>query len=127
MGRSRRGSSCSHRAVVPRSPLVATIHHSPGSRHIRSLSKKVGRGALTTVVLLVLAMIWAAVLIVPLVKARADGTFSDSVGTFRRQITVLERAAPGTVKPANRLRGPVAGSTIPPYRPPASVRQQARL
>jgi hypothetical protein len=81
---------------------------------------------LTTVVLLVLAMIWAAVLIVPLVRARTDGTLGDSVGTFRRQITVLERAAPGTVKPANRLRGPVAAS-IPPYRPPAAVRQQARL
>jgi hypothetical protein len=77
------------------------------------------------VVLLVLAIIWG-VLLVSWLRSRTEGTFSDSVGTFRRHLSVLERAAPSTVAPANRLRsGPVAGrSTIPPYRSSASVRGQ---
>ncbi|HEX4865029.1 MAG TPA: hypothetical protein VFV02_13230, partial [Acidimicrobiales bacterium] len=71
---------------------------------------------MTTVVLLVLAIIWG-VLLVSWLRSRTEGTFSDSVGTFRRHLSVLERAAPSTVAPANRLRsGPVAGRTsIPPY------------
>jgi hypothetical protein len=71
------------------------------------------------VVLLVLAGIWAAVLLVPFVRARAEGTLGDSVGTFRRHLSVLERAAPTTVSPANRLRTPVGQVAIPPYRPSA--------
>jgi hypothetical protein len=76
---------------------------------------------LTTVVLLVLVAIWAAVLLVPLVRAKADGTLGDSIGTFRRHLSVLERAAPTTVSPANRLRTPTGQVAIPPYRPPASM------
>lgn len=69
-------------------------------------------------VLLVLAIIWG-VLLVSWLRSRTEGTFSDSVGTFRRHLTVLERATPSVVAPANRLRsGPVAGrAAIPPYRP----------
>lgn len=76
-------------------------------------------------VLLVLAIIWG-VLLVSWLRSRTEGTFSDSVGTFRRHLSVLERAAPATVAPANRLRsGPVAGRTsIPPYRSTISVRGQ---
>jgi hypothetical protein len=73
------------------------------------------------VVLLVLAIIWG-VLLVSWLRSRTEGTFSDSVGTFRRHLTVLERATPPVVAPANRLRsGHVAGrSTIPPYRSTAA-------
>ena len=76
-------------------------------------------------VLLVLAIIWG-VLLVSWLRSRTQGTFSDSVGTFRRHLTVLERAAPSTVAPANRLRsGPVAGRVgIPPYRSLAAIRGQ---
>ena len=79
-------------------------------------------------VLLVLAIIWG-VLLVSWLRSRTEGTFSDSVGTFRRHLSVLERAAPSTVAPANRLRsGPVAGrSTIPPYRPSATVIRGQRI
>lgn len=70
--------------------------------------------------LLVLAGIWAAVLLTPLVRARADGALGDSIGSFRRHLSVLERAAPTTVSPANRLRIPPVQVAIPPYRPPAS-------
>jgi hypothetical protein len=75
---------------------------------------------LINLVLLVLVGIWAIVLIAPLVRARADGSLGDSIGSFRRHLSVLERAAPTTVPPANRLRIPPAQVAIPPYRPPAS-------
>ena len=67
-------------------------------------------------VLLVLAGIWAAVIIAPMVRARVEGTPADSIGSFRRQLSVLERTAPSVVHPANRLRVPSAAA-IPPYRP----------
>jgi len=60
------------------------------------------------VVLLVLAGIWAVVLLAPLVRRRANATLGDSIGSFRRHLSVLERAAPATVPPANRLRVPSA-------------------
>jgi hypothetical protein len=77
------------------------------------------------VVLLVLALIWGALLISWL-RSRSAGSFSDSVGTFRRHLTVLERATPPTVRPANRLRDSYA---IPAYRRPqpgAAPRPAAR-
>jgi hypothetical protein len=52
---------------------------------------------LTIVVLLILAVIWAAVLIPPLLGARAEGRPADSIGDFRRQLSVLRRAAPQTL------------------------------
>lgn len=71
-------------------------------------------------VLLVLAGIWVAVLLAPVLRARAEGTLGDSIGTFRRHLSVLERTAPTTVSPANRLRTPTGQVAIPPYRPTAS-------
>jgi hypothetical protein len=73
------------------------------------------------VVLLVLAVIWGALLISWL-RSRSVSTFSDSVGTFRRHLNVLERTTPTTVRPANRMRdtyaapafraGPIRGQRI---------------
>jgi hypothetical protein len=45
-------------------------------------------------VLLVLAGIWAAVLIPPAVRARAEGRPGDSIHNFKRQLTVLRRTGP---------------------------------
>jgi hypothetical protein len=70
------------------------------------------------VVLLVLAIVWG-ILLVSWLRSRAEGTFSDSVGTFRRHLSVLEKAAPYRVAPANRLRGP---APIPAFRAPAAIR-----
>ncbi|HEY3811165.1 MAG TPA: hypothetical protein VGL49_07005 [Acidimicrobiales bacterium] len=68
-------------------------------------------------VLLVLAIVWG-VLLVSWLRSRTEGTFYDSVGTFRRHLSVLERAAPATMAPANRLRsGPIAGRVVSAYRP----------
>lgn len=47
-------------------------------------------------VLLVLAGIWAAVLIPPAVRARAEGRPGDSISNFRRQLSVLRRTGPHT-------------------------------
>jgi hypothetical protein len=58
---------------------------------------------LTIVVLLILAVIWAAVLIPPLMGARAEGRPADSIGDFRRQLHVLRRAAPVGVPAAHTL------------------------
>ena len=54
-------------------------------------------------VLLILAVIWAAVLIPPLLGARAEGRPADSIGDFRRQLSVLRRAAPVGTPPAQTL------------------------
>lgn len=71
-------------------------------------------------VLLVLAGIWVAVIAVPLVRAKTEGKLGDSIGSFRRHLSVLERAAPMTVAPANRLRLPHSTGAIGPYRPMAA-------
>ena len=73
-------------------------------------------------VLLVLALIWGA-LLVSWLKSRSESTFSDSVGTFRRHLTVLERATPTTVRPANRLRDGYSGAAQ--YRSSARGQLQA--
>lgn len=54
-------------------------------------------------VLLVLALVWGALLISWL-RSRSVNTFGDSVGSFRRDLKVLQRTTPTTVRPANRLR-----------------------
>jgi hypothetical protein len=73
---------------------------------------------LTTVVLLILAGVWAAVIIIPLVKARAEGSAQDSIGSFQRQLSVLQRATPTVVTPANRMRAEAAApGMVAPYRP----------
>ncbi len=61
-------------------------------------------------VLLVLAIAWGAVLVL-WIRSRSGGSFGDSVGTFHRHLHVLERTAPATLAPANRLRGPALSST----------------
>ncbi len=47
-------------------------------------------------VLLVLAGIWAAVLIPPALRHRAEGRPGDSISNFRRQLSVLRRTGPHT-------------------------------
>jgi hypothetical protein len=64
------------------------------------------------VVLLVLAVIWA-ILLVSWLRSWTDGSFSDSVRLFRRHLSVLERATPVRVAPANRLRSGHVGGRQP--------------
>lgn len=53
--------------------------------------------------LLILAVIWAAVLVPPMLRARAEGRPSDSIGEFHRHLSVLSRTGPSDFSAANRL------------------------
>lgn len=50
---------------------------------------------MTVVVLLILAVIWAAVLVPPALQNRRENRPGDSIAMFRNQLHVLERATPG--------------------------------
>ena len=52
-------------------------------------------------VLLVLALVWAAVLIPPALRARQEGRPSDSISNFRRQLAVLRRTGPRNSRGSN--------------------------
>jgi hypothetical protein len=49
----------------------------------------------TAVVLLILAVIWAAVLVPPWLQNRKETRPGDSIASFRQQLSVLERTTPG--------------------------------
>jgi hypothetical protein len=53
-------------------------------------------------VLFILAVIWAAVLLPPYLQNRSQSRPADSISSFQRQLSVLERRA-GTVAPRARL------------------------
>jgi hypothetical protein len=65
------------------------------------------------VVLLVLAVIWGAVLVPPMMRARSESRPADSIGNFRHQLSVLRRTGPTTVAPANPLRIPSYAAPTP--------------
>ena len=57
--------------------------------------------------LVILAGVWAAVLVPPFLRSRREGRPASSVMSFRAQLSTLERATPGS-----KLR-PVHASTAP--------------
>jgi hypothetical protein len=74
----------------------------------------------TAVVLLILAVIWAAVLVPPWLQSRSENRPGDSIASFRNQLSVLERATPG-------LRSSDATVTrLPRRRPTPTGRPPAR-
>lgn len=66
-------------------------------------------------VLLVLAVIWAAVLIPPALRARAEGRPGDSISAFHRQLAVLRRTGPlsGGSGPGSRGPSPLPRASSP--------------
>jgi hypothetical protein len=68
----------------------------------------------TIVVLLILAAMWAAVLLPPWLRSRSESRPADSITSFRRQLSVLERTAPNTRVAATRLV-PVGPSGVPDH------------
>src|SRR3546814_9095948 len=69
-------------------------HQAPGT----FLRTKDGDGSVTTVlVLVILAMIWAAVLVPPYLQNRRESRPGDSIASFRNQLSVLERTTPGEI------------------------------
>lgn len=62
-------------------------------------------------VLVILAVIWAAVLIPPALRNRAEGRPSDSITAFRRQLAVLDRSGPRLPRSSRYdLTAPVRGA-----------------
>lgn len=81
-------------------------------------------------VLVVLAGIWAAVLVPPMLRSRAEGRPADSIGNFRQQLRVLQRTGPAADAMLGGARPSAARSAAPrPGRPslsPAQLAQSAR-
>ena len=71
-------------------------------------------------VLLILAALWAALLVPPYIRNRSESRPADSIGDFRHPLRVLQRTGPSSVQPANRLWGPA--NSVPPYAPYATGR-----
>ncbi|MGH9157709.1 MAG: hypothetical protein ACRD1K_18165 [Acidimicrobiales bacterium] len=66
---------------------------------------------MTIVVLVVLAGIWAAVLVPPMLRSRAEARPADSIGNFRRQLRVLQRTGPTVAAMADTI--PLGGLRRP--------------
>lgn len=71
-----------------------------------------------------LAIVWACFLIPPVLRRHREGRPGSSVHSFRRQLSTLERATPGTsLRPlASHRTAPLAGSSLAasPFAPPSS-------
>ena len=79
---------------------------------------------MSLVVLVILAVVWAVFLLPQLFRARAERS-TDSIGTFRHQLSVLERTTPAGSASVTRLRpthrGQAPALVGPRARPPRRV------
>lgn len=75
-------------------------------------------------VLVILALIWAAVLVPPYLQNRREHRPGDSIASFRRQLNVLERTTPGSSS-TNLARLDVGRYDAPRYDPRSNVSQLA--
>ena len=67
-------------------------------------------------VLLILAVVWAMVLVPPALRARAEGRPADSISHFRRQLSTLQRTEPRWGRSGSAMAGrqsPVAVAAPP--------------
>jgi len=76
-------------------------------------------------VLVILAAIWAAVLLPPYLQNRRETRPGDSIATFRTQLSVLERTTPGG-RGGSLSHLDVGRYEAPSYVPPAARRSAAR-
>lgn len=74
---------------------------------------------MTLLVLVILAVIWAAVLLPPYLQNRSESRPADSISTFRNQLSVLERRATMAV-PGHLSAGPRPATA--PIRPAEAIR-----
>ena len=56
------------------------------------------RSVTTVLVLVILALVWAAVLVPPFLQGRREHRPSESIASFRQQLHVLERTTPGAAR-----------------------------
>ena len=71
-------------------------------------------------VLVILGLIWGFVLIPPYLQTRRESRPSDSIASFRQQLSVLERTTPGADR-SNLARLDVGRYDIPRYDPRSNV------
>lgn len=65
-------------------------------------------------VLVTLAIVWTIVIVPPLLRKHREGRPASSVVSFRRQLSTLERATPGTsLRPIPAYRPQPAPGTVP--------------
>ena len=99
---------------------------------------------MTPLILLLIGVMWAVVLLPPLLRSRSDGRPSTSIVGFQRQLSSLQRTRPGSAhapyalnrptpgahRPVGAMARPVARSGMAPaYRPayrPMSRREMAK-
>jgi hypothetical protein len=86
----------------------------------------------TPLILLLIGVMWAVVLLPPLLRSRSDARPSTSIVGFQRQLSSLQRTRPGSAHASYALNRPVPGvrrpvgtmsrpvaraGTAPAYRP----------
>ncbi len=76
-------------------------------------------------VLVILGLIWGFVLIPPYLQTRRESRPSDSIASFRQQLSVLERTTPGHRVAATSPASTSAATRSPRYDPRSNVRQLA--
>ena len=76
-------------------------------------------------VLVILALVWAAVLVPPFLQGRREHRPSESIASFRQQLHVLERTTPGAAR-TNLARLDVGRYENPSYDQRSNVSQLAR-
>lgn len=64
-------------------------------------------------VLILLAIVWAIVLVPPFVRNRSELRPGSSVSSFRQDLAVIGRTTPGAAGPGSRLRPPVVPGSRP--------------
>lgn len=67
---------------------------------------------MTIVVLLILAVLWAAMLVPPYLRNRAEARPADSIGAFRRQMSTISRTTPGAFAAPSFLASRRVGAGI---------------
>jgi hypothetical protein len=79
------------------------------------------------VVLLILAVVWGVFLVPQVLRARADRGPADSIGSFRNQLSMIERSLPDTGmgggRAARRAAAAAAASSQQPYYQPQAQGQ----
>jgi hypothetical protein len=81
-------------------------------------------------VLIILAVVWAAVLLPPFLQNRSESRPADSISTFRSQLNVLERRSVGAgqgPREVPRSVRPLAGSPVAPSPMRRQTVDHARL
>ncbi len=89
---------------------------------------------MTKLLLVVIAVMWIVVLVPPLLRSRSEGRPGDSIVSFRRQLTTLQRSAPFTsaapgrrITPSGEVRVAGAAVAVRPARVPERVDTRAAL